>query len=189
METPEVLTTLVANCRSALQSDDPRREIHRLLNDFVADPEATAAAIPAFADDEVETSPRGFRLGGEHVAHEDPDLTVMVLDTLPGVVQPPHDHSMPAFIAVFEGAEEQRFWTRTAEGITPTPGRLLEAGQVLALGERGIHAISAPADTPARAVHVYLGDIYDIDRSIFHPDTLEEFPMSSERYDDYCRHA
>ena len=40
------------------------------------------------------------------------------------------------------------------------------------LGERAIHAISSPEHSPARAIHVYLGDIYDIDRSVFDPDTL-----------------
>ena len=101
--------------------------------------------------------------------HRSDDLTIMVLDTLPGVLQPAHDHAMNAFIGVFEGCEEQRFWARTATGVESATGRLLEAGEVVALGERAIHAISAPAGVRARAVHVYLGDIYDVERSVFDP--------------------
>lgn len=187
METPAILEQLVTDCQAALGHDDTRARIHQLVQAVVAEPAKLADQIPAFASGEVEVSPRGFRLGGEHIVHQSPDLTVMVLDTLPGVEQPPHDHAMPAFIGVFAGCEEQRFWTRTDDGLVPTTGRLLEAGEVVAFGVRGIHAISAPDHAPARAVHVYLGDIYDVDRSVFHPDTLEEFEMTSDRYDEFCR--
>jgi predicted metal-dependent enzyme (double-stranded beta helix superfamily) len=187
METPPILEQLASDCQAALAHEDPRAEVHRLMQALFSDPDALASQIEPFAADDVETSPRGFRLGGEHIVHQSADLTVMVLDTLPGVEQPPHDHAMTAFIGVFEGCEEQRFWTRSDEGVVPTTGRLLEAGEIVALGTRAIHAISAPDHSPARAVHVYLGDIYDIDRSVFDPDTLEEHPMTSERYDEFCR--
>lgn len=159
------------------------------MHGLLADADALAAQIPPFTDDEVKLSPAGWRLGGEHVIYRDDDLTVMVLDTLPGVLQPPHDHNMDVFIGVFEGCEEQRFWTRTADGIVPAVGRTLEAGDVMTLGTRAIHAISAPPGRPARAVHVYLGDIYEIDRSVFDPDSLAEHPMTDEGYDTFCRPA
>lgn len=185
-----MLTAFTAACREVIDSgtDVPQR-IAALMRRLVGDPEALAAAVPRFTDAEVATSPRGFRLGGEHVVHQAPDLTVMVLDTLPGVVQPAHDHAMNAFIGVFEGCEEQRFWARTSAGVEATTGRLLEAGEMVALGERAIHAISSPVGEAARAVHVYLGDIYDVERSVFEPDTMAEHPMTSERYDEFCRPA
>ncbi len=190
MEPPVVLDAFVSACRAAVDGGtDVPQTIAGLLRDLVADPAALATAVPVFSADDVTTSPRGFRLGGEAVLHRAPDLTVMVLDTLPGVVQPAHDHAMNAFIGVFEGCEQQRFWTRTADGVEATTGRLLEAGEVVALGERAIHAISAPAGEAARAVHVYLGDIYDVERSVFEPDTMAEHPMTSDRYDEFCRPA
>jgi predicted metal-dependent enzyme (double-stranded beta helix superfamily) len=94
---------------------------------------------------------------------------------------------MTVFIGVFEGCEEQRFWKRTDDGIEATPGRSLEAGDILSLGVQAIHAINAPIGQPARAVHVYLGDIYDVERSVFHPGSLVEHAMTSERYDEFCR--
>ena len=163
---------------------DVRSHVADLVAGLVEDHEALAAGVPPFAA--VPVSARGWRLGGEHVCHRDEHLTVMVLDTLPGVAQPPHDHAMTAVIGVFEGCEDQRFWRRTASGIEPAPGRALAAGQSVTLGERAIHAISA-AGAPARAVHVYLGDIYGVERSIFHPETLAEQPMTDDRYDEYCR--
>lgn len=189
MENTPVLDQLVARCKQAVAGDRAREEISAVMNALFEDPATLAATIPRFGDDEVATSERGFRLGGEHVCHQSPELTVMVLDTLAGVMQPPHDHNMVAMIGVFEGCEEQRFWARADDGVTPAAGRILEAGEVVVLGERAIHAISAPEHAPARAIHVYLGDIYDVERSVFDPDTLEEHPMTSDRYDEFCRPA
>mgnify|MGYP003318871616 CR=1 FL=1 len=56
-------------------------------------------------------------------------------------------------------------------------------------GARAIHAISAPEHQDARAIHVYLGNISDVDRSVFDPETLEEHPFESDRYDAFCRPA
>ncbi len=189
MQTPPVLEELVATCKAALDDDSPHNTIHAAMRELFVDPVALAAQVPRFAEDEIETSPRGFRLGGEHVAHRDEHLTVMVLDTLPGTIQPPHEHNMNVVIGVFEGAEEQRFWARTENGIAPAAGRTLETGDVMPLGVRGIHAISAPAGRPARAIHVYLGDIYSVERSVFDPETLEEHLFTGERYDEFCQVA
>lgn len=189
MQAPPVLEEFVATCRAAVAADNPRAAIHDAMTELFGRADELAAAIPPFGPDEVATSPGGFVLGGEHILHQDDDLTVMVLDTLPGVVQPPHDHNMVACIGVFAGAEEQRFWSRTDDGIVPAAARTLEAGDVLMLGSHAIHAISAPADRAARAIHVYLGDIYGVERSIFDPETLTEHPMTTARYDEFCRAA
>ncbi|MEO0495143.1 MAG: hypothetical protein AAF081_17185 [Actinomycetota bacterium] len=189
METPPVLADFVHTCMQAVRGEDPRATIHTAMRALFEDPAALAAGVPAFTDDAVPTSPHGFRLGGEALLHRADDLSVMVLDTLPGVVQPPHDHHMVAMIGVFEGCEEQRFWTRTVEGIEAAAGRLLETGEIMVLGERAIHAISAPPHQTARAIHVYLGDIYGAERSVFDPESLEEHRFSAARYDEFCRAA
>jgi hypothetical protein len=189
VKTPAVLTTFVDTCKQAVQGDDACATIHAAMQKLFADPAALAAGIPAFTFDDIATSPLGFRLGGETLLHQADDLSVMVLGTLPGVIQPPHDHEMVAMIGVFEGCEEQRFWARTNNGVEAVAGRLLEAGEVMVLGERAIHAISAPEHQDARAIHVYLGNISDVDRSVFDPETLEEHPFESDRYDAFCRPA
>lgn len=189
MDVPVIMDEFVEFCREATLGDGAREAIRAEMDRLFDDPVTLADSIPRFTNDAVEVSPRGFRLGGEHPVHRSPELTVMVLDTLPGVIQPPHDHGMVAMIGVFEGCEEQRFWARRDDGIVATTGRLLEAGEVITLGERAIHAISAPAHAPARAIHVYLGDIYDVERSIFDPETLTEHPMTDDRYDEFCRPA
>lgn len=183
MLTPPVLETFVQACKPLAAAGD-HAGVKQLLTELIADP-GFAPSVPPF--DEVETSPRGWTLGGEHLCYQADELTVMVLDTLPGVVQPPHDHEMQAIIGVFEGREDQRFFGRTSEGVVATSERALEAGDVMVLGEQAIHAISSPEGQPARAIHVYFGDIYDVERSLYHPDSLEPLPYSSDSYDELCR--
>ena len=187
MDQPSSLDTFVEACKPLAAQKD-HRAIAAIMRELFADHTEFAESVPDFG--EVEVSDRGWKLGGEHICYQSDELTVMVLGTLPGVIQPPHDHAMHAIIGVFEGCEEQRFWTRTTDdGVASSAGRMLEAGEVMVLGERAIHAISSPEGRAARAIHVYFGDIYDIDRSVFHPETLEEFPFESDRYDDFCRPA
>ncbi len=185
MEIPTELKNFVQAC-VPLAASHEHGGVKRLLTELIAEP-SFASSIPPFG--EVETSPRGWTLGGEFVCHKADDLTVMILDTLPGVEQPPHDHEMHAIIGVFEGCEDQRFFARSSEGVTPAAGRSMEAGDVVVLGEQSIHAISSPAGRAARAIHVYFGDIYDVERSLFHPDTLEQHPFTGELYDEFCRPA
>ncbi len=181
---PDALDSFVAAC-VPLASDRDHNAVSALLEDLIADHTSFAASVPQFP--ELEPSSRGWTLGGEHICHQSDELTVIVLDTLPGVLQPPHDHSMHAIIGVFEGREDQRFFSRADDGLRPAAGRSLEAGDVIVLGERAVHAISSPEGQAARAIHVYFGDIYDVERSLFHPETLEEHPYSGDLYDEFCR--
>jgi predicted metal-dependent enzyme (double-stranded beta helix superfamily) len=183
MEIPASLVAFIETCKP-LAAERDHHSISELLEKLLAEPDF-ATEVPPFLN--VEPSPLGWTLGGEHVCYKSDELTVMVLDTLPGVLQPPHDHEMHAIIGVFEGCEEQRFFARGDQGVTQAAGRTLHAGDVMVLGERAIHAISSPAGQPARAVHVYFGDIYDVERSLFNPETLEECRFTAETYDDFCR--
>ncbi len=184
METPESLNRFVEACVPLAPSRD-HDGVAALLRKLIADPETFASTVPAF--DECPPSDRGWVMGGEHVCHQSDELTVMVLDTLPGVLQPPHDHSMKAIIGVFEGQEDQRFYAKVDGGATPSSTRSLGAGEVVVLGEQAVHAISSPPGRHARAVHVYFGDIYEVERSLYHPETLEQVPYSGDGYDEFCR--
>ena len=161
------LDAFVADCRAAAAGPDARQQVVALMKDLVADPSELAGSVPPMAS--YDSTPSGDRLGGDVVLFEDETVTIVLVDTLPGVLQPPHDHLMTAIIGMFEGCEKQRFFARTANGVTPTPGRDLGPGEVVVIGTDGIHAISTD-DELARGVHVYLGSLSTVKRSIFHPE-------------------
>lgn len=189
MAIADVLASFLDDCRAARESDDPRGRLTGLMKDLVADPAATAAAIPILDDQPIDTSPDGLELGRELRLYEDDELTILVLETFPGVVQPPHDHRMTAIIGVFDGIEDQRFFASGDDGPQSTPGKSLVAGDTVVLGPKSIHAISSPEGQMARAIHVYMGRIYGGTRTLFHPDTLKPEPFELDAYYRYCRRA
>ena len=50
-----------------------------------------------------------------------------------------------------------------------------------------IHAIGAADGAWTRALHVYLGGLSTVRRSIFHPETMAEEPLTLGRYVAWCR--
>ena len=87
-----------------------------------------------------------------------------------------------------EGNEVQRAFRREGGSLVRSGGADIGPGDVLALGPWAVHAISANG-TWCRAVHVYLGSLSSIDRSLFDPETFDEEPMTDERYENFCRHS
>ena len=52
-----------------------------------------------------------------------------------------------------------------------------------------VHAIAAAGPEQCRAIHVYLGPISTVERSLFHPETFAEEPLTIERYAEFGRPA
>ena len=178
-----MLDDFVTACRAAAASGDPIAEVRTLLTALVAEPEQLARQVPSPASDD------GGLCGAEAILFEDDDVTIIVVHSRPHVRQPPHDHSMPAIIGVYQGAEVQRFFHRdasSADTLHETPGRTIHPGEVLSLGSSTIHAISTADDRWARAVHVYLGPLSSVDRSLYDPITSLPEAMTSARYDALC---
>lgn len=184
MSLPAPLGEFIEAC-VRLSSTGDHAAASRLLGALIRDHEAMAATLSHF--DSTATSEPGWTLGREHIYYSSSELTIAVIETLPGILQPPHDHTMHAIIGVFEGREDQRFFSRTADGVVPLSSRSVVAGEVIVLGERAIHAISSPNGETARAIHVYFGDIYAVKRSVYHPESFERYDFTTDRYDQFCR--
>jgi predicted metal-dependent enzyme (double-stranded beta helix superfamily) len=176
-----VLDDFVTACRQAAALGDANAAVRTLLSELVANPQQLAKQIPAPTPDDCGLC------GFDNTLFEDHDVTIIVVHSRPGVVQPPHDHSMPAFIGVYQGAEAQRFFRRgttTGDMLVETPGQTIQSGEVLSLGSAAIHAISTADGRWARAVHVYLGPLSSVDRSLYNPATSQPEPMTAKRYDE-----
>ena len=171
----------IRTCRMLVVGDSPVVEIARALEQLVAEPTALAAQIP-----EPVERPDGSVAGFDELLFEDDSLTVFVVHSAPGIQQPPHDHLVSAVIGVYEGIEEQRYFRRHGGSLVPSGAADIGPGDVLTLGPNAVHAISASGRW-CRAVHVYLGALSSIERSLFDPDTFDEEPMTVERYAEFCR--
>ncbi len=179
------LDKLIAECRSLVAHDKSEAlpAILAAVERFVADSTVAVDEVP------VLNPPDPIPVGGlEEVLFEDTNLSVVLVDTPPGVAQPPHDHRMPVAIGVYQGIEDHRLYRRRAsEGLELHDGLSVGPGQAISLATEAIHAIAAGDQNWCRGIHVYLGPISTIDRSIFHPETFAEERLTLARYEQWCR--
>ncbi len=123
------------------------------------------------------------------IFYRSPNLTMMRICFCPGLRTPPHDHSTWAAILMLSGQERNTFYQRCkSRGLEQTGEIVLEPGSVFRMEVDTIH-VAECAGQPAVALHVYGGDLDQLPRRVWHPHTLEEFPMEMERYEEFSRLA
>ncbi len=152
----------VEECRSALSGATPEIAIRDIVRRSVSNP---ADLQQCFG------TPTA---GGITTLHRSPDLTVLHIVWAPAMTLYPHDHRMWAVIGLYGGREDNRFYRRTAEGIEPAGGRLLDACETVVLGKSIVHAVTNPLRQFTAAIHVYGGDFFGASRSQWDPVTLVE---------------
>jgi len=168
--------SFIAAAKAAAASDNPTQAMRDLLTETVRDPAPIKAAFADVAEDE-----ENF--------YEDETLSLWMSRFHPHRVLPPHDHAMSVHIAVYDGVERNLLYRRPKEG-----GRLEEpivretaAGELLSLGPDGIHAPTAAGDAPSEALHVYMGKLSSVDRSLFDWDSGRAVPFTMERFESLVR--
>jgi predicted metal-dependent enzyme (double-stranded beta helix superfamily) len=164
---------LIASCRACLDEPEPRRAVREVLERVTSDGEAVADAL------------RPER-AGITMLHNTPELTVINVVWAPGMRLHAHDHQMWAVISVYSGREDNEFFRRpveAADGLVPSNGRSLDAGDVIVLGDDTIHAVSNPKQVPTGGIHVYGGDFVRQPRSMWRPPDLAEEPYDPQVVD------
>jgi predicted metal-dependent enzyme (double-stranded beta helix superfamily) len=118
--------------------------------------------------------------GGVHVLHQAPDLTVFNVIWTPNQITLPHDHRMSAVIGMYIGREDNMFWRRLPNPskfqIEAAGGQALGPGDVVVLGRDVIHSVINPLAKLSCAIHVYDGDFFGTQRSMWNCETLIEEP-------------
>lgn len=164
------LSDLVTRVRAAAVSATARADIKAALEEAVADPEAFGASLPVFEEDDV-------------ILHEDDSVSIWHCRFQPGKTVPPHDHKMLATIAVYRGAERNDFYERSADGGLQKSSEVrLGAGDVFQIGPSAIHAVGCDSEEPCCGIHVYLGALTKVDRSLFDLSDGAALPFTDENY-------
>ncbi|MCU1374511.1 MAG: hypothetical protein JWO68_1797 [Actinomycetia bacterium] len=160
---------IIARLEAANAEHTPVLAVRDVLDELVADPTALSHALGP------------VERGGITPLHHTPDLTVLHVAWTPGMALNPHEHRMWAAIGMYGGQEDNAFFRRTAEGLEPSGGRALPAGDVLVLGDDVIHSVSNTRREFAVALHVYGGDFFAGDRSEWDFGTFDERPRDMGR--------
>ena len=118
--------------------------------------------------------------GAVQVLHQAPDLTVLNVIWAPNQITLPHDHRMSAVIGMYGGREDNMFWRRVANPakfqIEAAGGQALGVGDVTVLGRDIIHSVINPVAKLSGAIHVYDGNFFATQRSMWDSETLTEEP-------------
>jgi predicted metal-dependent enzyme (double-stranded beta helix superfamily) len=117
---------------------------------------------------------------GVQVLHRAADLTVLNVTWAPEQITLPHNHNLTAIIGMYSGREDNVYWRRVSGAarypIEPRGGCALGAGEAVLLGRELIHSVINPLGRISGAIHVYDGDFFAVQRSMWDAESLTEAP-------------
>ena len=165
------LDALVSRLKSAVKAESPSASIKEILQEEMDDPVRVVKGMPHFDEDDV-------------VLFEDDSISIWFCRFRPGTTVPPHDHQMVATIGVYSGAERNDFFENDPNGtIRKSSEVILSAGDVLQIGPSAIHAVGCASSDPCCGIHVYLGRLTEVDRSLFDIPNGEKLKFTDQNYE------
>ena len=167
-----VLSDLVAYLRQAAEQPDRLSALTLAL-------QALASSCSRL-DQLIEADCPPLDENGEALLYEADGLTIYICHFSPHLTIPPHEHQMAALIALYQGREAHQLWSETADGLTRTEEKILQAGDVLYLSERAIHSVSCLDQQLCKGLHIYLGALSQANRRFF--DAGQPRPISEMRF-------
>lgn len=163
------LDQFVHDAREAATSPNALEMTDRLMAVVFANPDAIKASVPDMEDDEVNL-------------FEDDIVSIWHERFLPTEELPPHDHQLPAIVGVYHGIERNRLFRKGDGRLVPGGELVLRAGQTHIFGPDDVHAVQALEGAPSLGLHIYLGALTKIERSLFEWDSGASLPMSDEAF-------
>lgn len=161
----------VEDCVASLGEADPRAAIMEHLTRAVSD---HAAVLKGMG----EPSEAGL-----DVLLRSPQLTIFAAKWAPNMTLSPHNHLMWAMIGIYTGREDNMFWKRSPgspRGLIAGGARAMFAGDVCEMGADAIHSVTNPLGRFTAGLHIYGGDFFDTERSLWNAETLAEEPSNGE---------
>ena len=171
---------LVARCAAAAEREDSMSSVRGVLEELRGDLGAVERAL-AFIP--------GVGGNARQVFYRSPDLTMLKVCFPSGRRTPPHDHGTWAVILDLSGREKNTLYRCTDRGLRVASEVTLERGAILPMRAETAHVAECVGDEPAIGLHVYGGDILELPRRMWHPETLAEHAFESDLYETFAQAA
>src|SRR6516165_5405198 len=116
--------------------------LHSLLDQLrPAVANSDLAAVADLVRSAIREKPLVSQVSSSQLLHSEPGLTVLHTVVNPAFVSPPHDHRTWAVIGVYDGQEDNTFYSliNGSRRIEQVGRRNLRQGEVLTLGIEAIH--------------------------------------------------
>lgn len=175
-------------------------KVHELVNRFADAAEApdSLAACKAILETLSERTAEIARtldyisgVGGNarQVFYRARDLTLLKVCFPCGRRTPPHSHGTWAAILVLSGEEKNTLYRRSDAGLRRASEVTLERGSILTMRADTAHVAECIGSEPVIGLHVYGGDIFELPRHMWNPETLEEHALDWQVYEQFARVA
>lgn len=157
------LERFIEDCVAANAEADAQAAVTEVLARVVSDPCAVRTVVG---------DPKQAELKSLYCS---PTLTVIAATWTPRMNVAPHNHLMWASIGIYAGREDNVLWRRAPNGRIGSCGaRALFERDVVALPADVIHSVTNPLNRFTGGIHIYGGDFFAKDRSIWDPESLQE---------------
>ena len=171
---------LVATFAAAVGRSDPMAAARAALEELkgrIAEVDEALRYIP------------GVGGNARQVFYRSPDLTLLKVCFPAGRRTPPHDHGTWATILVLSGEEKNTLYRVESGRLRKASEVTLKPGSILGMRAETPHAVECVGNAPTIGLHVYGGDILELPRRMWHPQTLEEHALDWELYESFARIA
>ncbi|SDR57099.1 Predicted metal-dependent enzyme of the double-stranded beta helix superfamily [Rhizobiales bacterium GAS113] len=168
------LDRFVGEIRGSVRSAAPIEQTKALLEGLMADPDAIEAGLPTISEDET-------------LLHVESGFTIFHIRLPPGVRYPPHEHGIIALLGLYRGRETNLFFRRTGRGLEQIGQKEYVSPTVAMLPADAIHAVCNQGEAAGAALHIYLGNLLEQERSMWHPDLVGERRYDQETYDGWAQ--
>jgi predicted metal-dependent enzyme (double-stranded beta helix superfamily) len=173
---------------------------HDLVASFTAavsqsEPMAAARAALEQLKDRVAEVDEALRyisgVGGNarQVFYRSPDLTLLKVCFPAGRRTPPHDHGTWATILLLSGEEKNTLYRVEDGRLRKASEVTIKPGSILGMRVDTAHVAECVGNAPTIGLHVYGGDIFELPRRMWHPQTLEEHRLDWTLYENFARIA
>ena len=171
------LQDFVDRCTALVRSPHAAEQILRLMRSAVQDADSIRKAVAPADPRAPITDASLFRSDA---------LFIFNATVPPHFVSPSHDHRMWAVIGIYEGQETNVFYKRSPTRLEETNRREVLAGEAILLGSEVVHAVANPLDFTTLGLHVYGGDLYAAERSMWNPYTGDELRYDVPQFFRWC---
>lgn len=171
---------LVARFAAAVSRNDPMGAARAVLEELK---DHTAEV------DEVLRYISGVGGNARQVFYRSPDLTLLKVCFPAGRRTPPHDHGTWATILLLSGEEKNTLYRVDDGRLRKASEVIIRPGSILGMRADTAHVVECVGNAPTIGLHVYGGDIFELPRRMWHPQTLDEHRLDWTLYETFARIA
>lgn len=171
---------LVARFAKAADSADAMNAARAELDALRGDVEAIDKALGYIS---------GVGGNARQVFYRAPNLTLLKVCFPAGRRTPPHDHGTWAQILLLSGEEKNTLYREEGGKLRKASEITLTRGNVLPMRADTAHVAECLGNVPAIGLHVYGGDILDLPRRMWNPETLDAHALDWTLYEKFAQAA